>query len=988
MAGKDVNFEVNVDASDGIRGLKDFSRAAQKAGKDAAKGLEDTASAGDKARAAIITMAQAVDTELRDAAEAANKLGQALGPELTAKMDLDEVVLDLNKLGVEFTDITADADKFALTLKEVDDIRLKQVGDGLGGMTGKIQTARGQMDGLKGSAGGAKSALANVVGNAGQDIFQLGGIAGSAGVAVGQLSEYFADARLDAANAGKSIGQLAGEFAPAAAATAGLGVALVAGTKLWEGYKKAQAEVQRQTDAVAKSLIEVDGTVEQVNESLAAQAEVGDFGDKLINALSLTDEKINDVLSAANQLGIEFTDVGDIIAGFGEKGDLAGFNLLVESIRTNLHLSQADAVGVAEAVGQAGTNWNLIRQILVDNTSLSGDQIDALEEQIVLYGQIGQAAKDTDINEAAKRYLETLKLTDQGLAQIAAARQRLADQGIVEPSEIEVAVELNRTLDDTADSYDAAARAADRYNRQHDQFVNNVNAQVEATKELVAEHDRMTLTTQELTEALHGMQDPLTVLPGQWDALITDFRDGVGDVDAFTEGINVLAEMTGKEPGEILQIITDQAAGLDAAAESVREFNAELATSASRAEGITDAFARINQASQLQATSEVIDFADAMHGLAGAVDELADSDLEAINLGDIDIVPDTWDEVLNMPEELAGVVDAIGGMRDQVQSEMAQAFERGGSPEALQWADNTRQAITDSLTEAGITSSDVINQILTELGILDDTQVEATIAIAHEEQVLNALATITSGIQGIPASTAFDIQMAINDGDPATALGLINDFLISVGQEPIAVDIAVSDNGTAAETGEAVDTVAEPRTATVTADPDTAAAADDLLDFISQPRFATIKAIAQVAEAAFLLGTGAQGVSRDRTADIIAIAHVIDARNILDEAANPGGVGRTAHIYTQVHGATTSGASAGPGPAGLAVTPMTTAEVTPLTGPSSTSISNVTQTPFVAPSASGAINVTINAGVLGNQFDVERTVARALRRHQRVNGRR
>jgi hypothetical protein len=230
--------------------------------------------------------------------------------------------------------------------------------------------------------------------------------------------------------------------------------------------------------------------------------------------------------------------------------------------------------------------------------------------------------------------------------------------------------------------------------------------------------------------------------------------------------------------------------------------------------------------------------------------------------------------------------------------------------------------------------------------------------------------------------------MAINDGDPATALGLINDFLISVGQEPIAVDIAVSDNGTAAETGEAVDTVAEPRTATVTADPDTAAAADDLLDFISQPRFATIKAIAQVAEAAFLLGTGAQGVSRDRTADIIAIAHVIDARNILDEAANPGGVGRTAHIYTQVHGATTSGASAGPGPAGLAVTPMTTAEVTPLTGPSSTSISNVTQTPFVAPSASGAINVTINAGVLGNHFDVERTVARALRRHQRVNGRR
>ena len=202
MAEK-IRYEVDVDSSDAVSGLRDFSRAAQKAGKDAAKGLDETATAGDKARTAIKQMATVMDSELRGAAQAAEALSKALGPELAGRMDVNQVVLDLQKMGVTFDEIRLEADAYATTLRQIDGIRLQQVNDGLG-------TMRTKMDSVRSSSDQSRSVLANLAGNAAQDLGALSGVVGSLGVGIGQLAEYAVDGNIASATSPRSPGRWSG----------------------------------------------------------------------------------------------------------------------------------------------------------------------------------------------------------------------------------------------------------------------------------------------------------------------------------------------------------------------------------------------------------------------------------------------------------------------------------------------------------------------------------------------------------------------------------------------------------------------------------------------------------------------------------------------------------------------------------------------------------------------------------------------------------
>ena len=82
-----------------------------------------------------------MDAELREAAAAADALRVALG-DAGDQFDANQVVADLNRMGVSFDEIRADADKFAATLREVDDIRVRQINDGLDDIG--EQTGRGR----------------------------------------------------------------------------------------------------------------------------------------------------------------------------------------------------------------------------------------------------------------------------------------------------------------------------------------------------------------------------------------------------------------------------------------------------------------------------------------------------------------------------------------------------------------------------------------------------------------------------------------------------------------------------------------------------------------------------------------------------------------------------------------------------------------------------------------------------------------------------
>jgi hypothetical protein len=450
MAGKSLEYKVDIKVDDAeLRKMGEEFEKAGKAAKQAFTGLTG-------ALAASNADINGLEDNLKGTTKAFLAIKKASGD----AFDDDSIIAyvgQLAKLGAEFDEIEANADQVAASLKRATDVNM---GATLGGDAERVSASMGRVrqstDDVSASAEKSKNAMANMVGNAAQDLGALGGIAGSAGVALGQLAEGAADA----ANSGESLGNVfkgvAGSLGPIAALSVGVGLA----TKLWSNYQAAQAEVKRQTEDVAQSLIELGGIVDQVNESLAQQAEVGDFGDKLINSLTLTDEKIVDILGSATQLGIAFTDVGDIIAGMGDKGDLQGFDLLVTSIQKNLGITREQAEGVAEAVSASGSNWDLLNQAVRNNTDLTDDQIDALKDQIILYGRIGQAAKDTDINKAAQQYLNTLKLTKDGLQQIADATARLKAQGILDPSAIQISSEISRGNVEVARSLDDLNRSA------------------------------------------------------------------------------------------------------------------------------------------------------------------------------------------------------------------------------------------------------------------------------------------------------------------------------------------------------------------------------------------------------------------------------------------------------------------------------------------------------------------------------------------------
>lgn len=223
MAGKKLDYEINVDSSGGIKGIEKFGKAVRKELKAVEADLEDTRTAGQKMADALDSLAGQMEAELKGAAKAAEALGRALGPELAGRSDIGAVVTDLNRMGLTFEEITADADRLAQSLKNIEQVRVDATAAGFGD---SINRARGGVDDLSDSARGANSALANMIGNTTQDLGAVAGVAGSAGVAIGQMAEYAADAVFDAeslSSALKSMAKVAGPIAVLGVATQALG---------------------------------------------------------------------------------------------------------------------------------------------------------------------------------------------------------------------------------------------------------------------------------------------------------------------------------------------------------------------------------------------------------------------------------------------------------------------------------------------------------------------------------------------------------------------------------------------------------------------------------------------------------------------------------------------------------------------------------------------------------------------------------------------
>ena len=163
-----------------------------------------------------------VAKEAKQAEEAAEALSRALGPELTARANVDDIVNDFQRMGLTFNDISSNADRLAGKLREVGQ-------SNVGGLDAAMRRTRTSVDDLGHSADRSRSVMANMVGNSSQDLVAMTGVAGAAGVAIGQIGEY-------ATEGGIAISKLAGVAVPM--------LGLAAATQLISKYMKVIAETE------------------------------------------------------------------------------------------------------------------------------------------------------------------------------------------------------------------------------------------------------------------------------------------------------------------------------------------------------------------------------------------------------------------------------------------------------------------------------------------------------------------------------------------------------------------------------------------------------------------------------------------------------------------------------------------------------------------------------------------------------------------------
>lgn len=259
MPDRSLNYRIAVNAAAGTAGVRDFSRAVQREMRAVDDSLTDTATASQRVVRAMNNLADQATVELRQASRAADELARAMGPEMAAALGrsgIAEKVGELNRMGLTFEDIEANADELYASMKRLDDVQLAAVDQGLGNLGGKLRDVRDTGD-------QSRSVLANMVGNSTQSLVGLGGILGDLSMALGQIGEYATEGNIGL----KNLAAIAGPMAGLAAATAVLSTVL-------EGVNFSKTFRAEQIDAAMEALRGGVGVLGQLNDELATTGRI------------------------------------------------------------------------------------------------------------------------------------------------------------------------------------------------------------------------------------------------------------------------------------------------------------------------------------------------------------------------------------------------------------------------------------------------------------------------------------------------------------------------------------------------------------------------------------------------------------------------------------------------------------------------------------------------------------------------------------------
>lgn len=805
---EDQDIKVEVDTAD-----------AKVAAEDLGLEFETTEQKIRAVTTTIEALAQTVDANLRASQGAAQALGNALGPELSAKVDVDSIVADLQRMGLTTDEIRANADQLAASFRQVDSIKTRGLADGLDYTSSKMQ-------GLTSHANQSRSVLANLAGNSAQDIGELGGVVGSLGVGIGQMAEYAVDGNIKLSQ----LASVAGPMLGLVLATKGVTEAL-AGIKAENAFRAELVdkftESLREAGTVAESLFDtlletgelefseggggITGLARQTSDLLPildkARLTTEDFF-RLVETQPDRDTLVTSLLTELATFGIVGDDALDIAGDIADAVDQYG-DAAVDAAEKQRRLNEvvvltddvvSDAVDAYRRAQEPAEGYGAT--LLRIGEALQSGAIPATEDMEFVTEGLGISMSSA--LKMAQDYTEGLVGTGQSLQDYIDIANRAADPiAALADAGGPLLFFFNQLVEDAKDgviNINDAQEAIDQLGTAWGVTNDVVNQRIfdEATRQLEAEataatdaaaaqRDYNLAKADAIRQAQQGVLEAEAEARREAADALTDYN--IAGADAVRQAQQGVIEEQLKAETEAAQTVAD-AVGVAAEAErehaeALRETSEALAETvvgfddvARRADAVSAAFDQLNRSSELTQSQETIDFVGNMNSLAEALEAAADA---GVDLNAVDLVPDSWGEILNMPEELGGVQAALVGFRESIQTEMAQAFTQGGDYGARQWAADTRDAITTSLIDAGVTSQDAINQILSALGLLPN-QVDITIQVSQAQEARQIIDDIGSAIDTLPTEVQLEIAAVAVD-DPVAALELAIEALQEAGVE-------------------------------------------------------------------------------------------------------------------------------------------------------------------------------------------------------------
>jgi len=271
-------------------GLKNAQELAEQLGTE----LTDAEDAGKQMAAALKLAADKADRELAETVALADKLGQALGPELTARVNVDEIAGKMRQVGMTTADVEANIDDFRSSLTQ---------------MANTADQAKARMgdldDGVRrvgDSTDRSRSVMANFTGNAMQELPMLSEAFGPLNMAIGQFAEYGAEGNISLKNMAAQAGPMAG-----------------IGAAIW--YANNQLELMKKKDAFraerVKAYTEVVDDAGDAAANLATKLrELGKIESTTsMNAGNPFAKATIDVTKALDQAGLSVEQYAELVVG-------------------------------------------------------------------------------------------------------------------------------------------------------------------------------------------------------------------------------------------------------------------------------------------------------------------------------------------------------------------------------------------------------------------------------------------------------------------------------------------------------------------------------------------------------------------------------------------------------------------------------------------------------------------------------------------------